>query len=586
MRCGTVALLFAALIPFFDISNGQKDWPYALEYDIGYDDPKLYPERIAQEKRGSSDYNDEIIEKQNMQENPVSKIETEQQFQQRQVFDEAPASPQSVQQQQPDQLLQAKNARKTTFSLKGIPSIVSPELLQALAAAGWQDEILIVDNDYPTLLLDEQTKIIRTVGVPMMDLVGEILNLWKLSDEKPYVVMTDGSGITHTLEDIVREIVQKEDKCGSPHVLDRGEYLTRTKFLQQAAAIRLVVQTSEPGPLNNIILRKGMITKDCLPSYASNQQSTSSMDAMDSQGMDMREKVPTGPLEDTQQPLPDQESIMTGRAVVEDGANLGEEKVQESREEVNENEEASDSKVKDHHKFKDANHKHNLSSKKNATIDMSDYIPALALQMDGKVSNGEDLPDSKVFINVTTAHKKTEKDSSSESKSKELVKDQDVSSSQVAEDEAEMKIINENQDQEQKQEQEHEQEQEQKQVLAQEQEQELDQEQDEKEKQEEEKEQEQKEQEQNEEQGLSDMKPAVAGGEMQNSFLEMEPEMRENGQNYMVQDYDAQLPVDRQQAMYRGDSNEMLGLEPLAYDNVPMTNIPRKTKTKSKSKKH
>ena len=33
----------------------------------------------------------------------------------------------------------------------------------------------------------------------------------------------------------------------------------------------------------------------------------------------------------------------------------------------------------------------------------------------------------------------------------------------------------------------------------------------------------QKEQEQNEEQGLSDMKPAVAGGEMQNSFLEMEP---------------------------------------------------------------
>jgi len=423
----------------------------------------------------------------------------------------------------------------------------------------------------------------------MMNLVGEILNLWKLSDEKPYVVMTDGSGITHTLEDIVREIVQKEDKCGSPHVLDRGEYLTRTKFLQQAAAIRLVLQTSEPGPLNNIILRKGMINEDCLPSYASNQQSISSMDAMDSQGMDMREKVPTGPLEDTRQPLSDQESIMTGRAVVEDGANLGEEKVQESREEVNENEEASDSKVKDHHKFKDANHKHNLSSKKNATIDMSDYIPALALQMDGKVSNGEDLPDSKVFINVTTAHKKTEKDSSSESKSKELVKDQDVSSSQVAEDEAEMKIINEDQDQIQEQEQVLAQEQEQKldqeqeQELDQEQKQELDQEQeqeqDEKEKQGEEKEQEQKEEQ-------SDLKSAVAGGETQNSFMEMEPEMRANGQNYMVQDYDAQLPVDRQQAMYRGDSNEMLGLEPLAYDNVPMTNIPRKTKTKSKSKKH
>merc|ERR1712071_375103 len=279
-----------------------------------------------------------------------------------------------------------------------------------------------------------------------------------------------------------------------------------------------------------------------------------------------------------------QESIMTGRAVVEE-TNLAEEEVQEIREEVNENEETSGSKVKDHHKFKDANHKHNLSSNKNDTIDTSDYIPALALQMDGKVSNGEDLPESKVFVNVTAAHKKTKKDKSSENTSKELVKDLDVSSSDVADDEAAMKVIKQEQELEQERELNQEQENENEVKIQQEQElqqeQEIEQEQDKKEVREEEQEQEEQEQEQD----LSVLKPAVAGGETQNSFMEMEPELQANGQNYMMQAYDAQLPMDRQQAMYGGDSNEGL-VEPLAYDNVPMTSIPRKTKTKSKSKKH
>ena len=78
-----------------------------------------------------------------------------------------------------------------TYSLKGIRSLISPALLQALASSGWEDDITIVDSTFPANHLIQQDRVIQLAGTPMVPLVKEIMKLWQLDKKNPLAIMVD-----------------------------------------------------------------------------------------------------------------------------------------------------------------------------------------------------------------------------------------------------------------------------------------------------------------------------------------------------------------------------------------------------------
>jgi len=174
--------------------------------------------------------------------------------------------------------VESKSMLPETYSLKGVRSIVSPDLLYALASAGWQDQLVITDSTFP---LDEiqtsEKKIIRLEGVSLQMVVDEIMKLWKLCDENPLDAMLSNENpeepeVTNEIVEAIAIITEKEEACGSKTTDKNMNLLKREQFLYRAKTAKYIVKTGEKGPWNNIILRKGIITGDCGNSCNTRQQ--------------------------------------------------------------------------------------------------------------------------------------------------------------------------------------------------------------------------------------------------------------------------------------------------------------------------
>lgn len=148
--------------------------------------------------------------------------------------------------------------------LKGIPSIITPDLLKALDEMGHTDEITIGDGNFPGHTYGK--KIIRLDGVDAVEILDAILKLFPLDDytDKPVALMQvvkDDPIKTPIWEEFYRA-VEKYDVRGKAcfQEMDKWEFYKRTK--EQSA---LVVMTGETAQYANIILRKGVVRKtDCL----------------------------------------------------------------------------------------------------------------------------------------------------------------------------------------------------------------------------------------------------------------------------------------------------------------------------------
>ena len=73
--------------------------------------------------------------------------------------------------------------------LKGIPNIISPELLKILAEMGHGDEIVIGDGNFPGQRINENC--VRCDGHGVPELLDAILQLFPLDiyEEKPVLLM-------------------------------------------------------------------------------------------------------------------------------------------------------------------------------------------------------------------------------------------------------------------------------------------------------------------------------------------------------------------------------------------------------------
>ncbi len=143
--------------------------------------------------------------------------------------------------------------------LKGIPPIISPELLKVLCEMGHGDRIMIGDGNFPAASMGKDAVIVRCDGHGVPELLDAILSLIPLDAhvEKPAMLMSVAAGdnAETPIWDTFAEIIAKHDSRGKDAIgfYERYEYYEHTKKCYA------LVTTGEKAVYANIMLQKGVV---------------------------------------------------------------------------------------------------------------------------------------------------------------------------------------------------------------------------------------------------------------------------------------------------------------------------------------
>lgn len=142
--------------------------------------------------------------------------------------------------------------------LKGIPSILQPELLKILMEMGHGDEIVISDGNFPGAA--NAKRLVRCDGNGVPAVLDAVLKLFPLDSYSacPVALMqvVPGDPYVPKIWDEYGEIVEKYEPDGG-----KIEYVERFAFYERARRAYAIVTTSEQALYANIILRKGVVTE-------------------------------------------------------------------------------------------------------------------------------------------------------------------------------------------------------------------------------------------------------------------------------------------------------------------------------------
>lgn len=140
--------------------------------------------------------------------------------------------------------------------LKGIPEILSPDLLHALRAMGHGDRIVIADANFPATSLARRC--VRIDGLPATDVAEAVLAVLPVDTfvADPIVSMQVVGD-----PDAVPDIVKSFQKIVDRHVErpTRIAPVERFAFYDLARSAYVVVQTGEKRLYGNLIIAKGVI---------------------------------------------------------------------------------------------------------------------------------------------------------------------------------------------------------------------------------------------------------------------------------------------------------------------------------------
>ena len=136
--------------------------------------------------------------------------------------------------------------------LKGIPEIISPELLKILAQMGHGDEIVLSDAHFPAYSVG--TNIVRADAVSSPEMLAAILKLIELDQyvDQPVMLMEPVPG------DAVDPELLAEIKKHLNEDAERIGYIERFAFYERAKKAFAVVVTGEKRIYGNIIVKKGV----------------------------------------------------------------------------------------------------------------------------------------------------------------------------------------------------------------------------------------------------------------------------------------------------------------------------------------
>ncbi|KAK2824238.1 hypothetical protein Q5P01_021413 [Channa striata] len=150
--------------------------------------------------------------------------------------------------------------------LKGIPSVLSPELLYALAKMGHGDELVLADANFPASSICAcGPKEIRADGLGIPQLLDAILKLLPLDTyvPSPAAVMdlVDSDKQRGLSVPVWDTYIQLLGHAGSQTPLEKVE---RFVFYERAKKAYAVVATGETALYGNLILKKGVIPAELL----------------------------------------------------------------------------------------------------------------------------------------------------------------------------------------------------------------------------------------------------------------------------------------------------------------------------------
>ena len=143
--------------------------------------------------------------------------------------------------------------------LKGIPPILSPELLKALCEMGHGDEFVIADGNFPSQSIGKNSVVISADGHGAAEILDAVLQLIPLDAyvEKPVALMELVPGDTCGTPAIwrtYRNILAKHE----PHHSEI-QMTERFAFYERAKNAYLIIATGETAIYANVLLKKGVV---------------------------------------------------------------------------------------------------------------------------------------------------------------------------------------------------------------------------------------------------------------------------------------------------------------------------------------
>lgn len=144
--------------------------------------------------------------------------------------------------------------------LKGIPKILSPELLKVLCEMGHSDRLVIADGNFPSESMGKDAVVIRADGHGVPELLDAILQVFPLDTyvDKPVNLMEVMPGDTAKtpIWDTYREIIRRHDERGDSVVGN----IERFAFYEEAKTAYAIIATGESAVYANVMLQKGVVS--------------------------------------------------------------------------------------------------------------------------------------------------------------------------------------------------------------------------------------------------------------------------------------------------------------------------------------
>ena len=141
--------------------------------------------------------------------------------------------------------------------LKGIPEILTPDLLKILMEMGHGDTLCIGDGNFPAASISKNSLLVRLDGHGVPEILDAILKFFPLDPyvETPVSLMevVPGDPVETPIWDEYAKIVEKYEpgtKIG---------HIERFKFYDVAKKAYAIIATGESALYANIILQKGVV---------------------------------------------------------------------------------------------------------------------------------------------------------------------------------------------------------------------------------------------------------------------------------------------------------------------------------------
>ena len=142
--------------------------------------------------------------------------------------------------------------------LKGVPAILSPQLLKVLCEMGHGDEIVIADGNFPAESMGKDAVVLRADGHGVPEILDAVLKMIPLDQytENPAALMevVPGDDCVPVIWEQYRALLEENGEDPA-----RIEMMERFAFYERAKKAYAIIATGESAIYANILLKKGVV---------------------------------------------------------------------------------------------------------------------------------------------------------------------------------------------------------------------------------------------------------------------------------------------------------------------------------------